>query len=424
MPTTALIRAQFPALDRGTVFFDNAGGSQLPGCVIDAAREYMLSSFVQTGADYAASTRATENVRLAHETVKAFLNGGGKEGNRVGQGIGEVILGPSSTALCYTLAGAYAEAAAAGAFAGRNEIIIATFGHEANVGPWARLASRGFTVKHWDIERDSDGTPRPRLETLQSLLSSRTLLVTFPQVSNVLGEVYDAGAITRACHAAGAQAVVDGVAYAPHHAPDMNAIGCDWYVYSTYKVFGPHMAAMFGRREAFELLTGPNHYFIPRENMPYKWELGGSCHEGCAMVNALWPYACFLADAPEKATGGLDHGVFRAAFRTAASIEDGLMRTLMNYLASRKEVTVIGPTTVDERRVCIAAFTHASKSSGEIARTLNAQGLGARYGSFYSRRLCEQLGLDPVDGVVRISMAHYNSPEEMKQVIAALDGVL
>ena len=421
MPTIQQIRARFPALNRDTVYLDNAGGSQLPDVVIDAVREFLTTSFVSTGAAYPASVRSTETIRRAHEVVKYYLNAASPDGGRVGQGIGEVILGPSSTALCHTLAHAFADAKSAGTLGDRNEIIIGTFGHEANIGPWMRLAHNGFVIREWPAELDTDGTPRPLLATLKKLLSSKTLLVAFPQVSNLLGEIYDPKHITDICHAAGAQVMVDGVAYAPHHAPDVAAFGCDWYVYSTYKVFGPHMAALFGRREALENLTGPNHYFIPRNNLPAKWEVGGCSSEGCAMINALWPYACFMADAQQKTSSPLDSATFKHAFGNMAKLEDTLMHRIVSYLSSRPQLRIIGPTTVDERRVCIASFTHSRKSSSEIVKSMNAQGFGIRSGSFYSPRLCEQLSIDPVDGVIRISLAHYNSIEEIDALLLALD---
>jgi selenocysteine lyase/cysteine desulfurase len=354
--------------------------------------------------------------------VKHFVNGGGSEGARVGQGLGEVIFGASSTEVCNRIANAYAEAKAAGGLGGRNEIIVGTFGHEGNIGCWMKLAQRGFTIREWPCDIDADGTPRPSVATLQSLLNEKTLLVAFAQVSNILGEVYDVRAITTMCHAAGAKVMVDGVAYAPHHAPDVAAWGCDWYVYSTYKVFGPHMGAMFGRHEAFAGLTGPNHGFIARDVMPGKWEPGGSNHEGCAMVNALWPYVTFVAGA--DASAPINHAVFHAAFSRMAELEDGLMRKVISFLSEYKDVRVIGPKTVDEKRVCIAAFVREGVSSASIAKALNAKGFGVRYGNFYSRRLCEQLRIDPSDGVVRISLAHYNSEEELDMLLKELGEVM
>lgn len=398
-------------------FFDNAGGSQLPRCVIDGVTKYLESSYAQGGASYEPSLRATANLKAAHDLVKLFLN--------VPAG-GEVILGQSTTALCHLVANAYADARAEGVAPTRDEIIVASAGHEANVGPWARLAARGFKVTLWPTEKHADGQWRPSMATLASLVSSRTRLVAMPQVSNVLGEVWDVAQATAISHASGAKIIVDGVAFAPHAAPDMGAIGCDWYVYSTYKVFGPHMAALAGTREAFAELTGPNHFFIPRETLPSKFELGGCSHEGCAAINALTPYAAFLAGEDEATPPS--RGLFVRAFGVVRTLEAGLLARLLAYLVSKPRVRLVGPGPESAHRVCTVAFAHATRRSGDIAAEANAQGLGIRYGHFYSKRLIDELtpefGLLPDQGVVRVSLQHYNSVEELERLFAHFDNVL
>ncbi|MFA6043934.1 MAG: aminotransferase class V-fold PLP-dependent enzyme [Phycisphaerales bacterium] len=425
MPTTAArttpslsqIRAQFPALESNIAYFDNAGGSQLPRCVIDAMRNYLESSYAQGGASYEPSLRATANLKAAHDLVKMFLN--------VPVG-GEVILGASTTALCHLVANAYADARSEGAAPARDEIIVSSAGHEANVGPWSRLTNRGFKVTLWPTEKHDDGQWRPSMATLAKLVSNRTRLVAMPQVSNVLGEIWDVAAATRIAHAAGAKIIVDGVAFAPHAAPDMQAIGCDWYVYSTYKVFGPHMAALGGTREAFAELTGPNHFFIPRETLPNKFELGGCSHEGCAAINALTPYAAFLAG--EDANTPPSRGLFERAFGVVRELEAGLLSRLMTYLAAKPRVRLVGPGPESRNRVCTVAFVHNTRRSGDIATEANAQGLGIRYGHFYSKRLIDELtpefGLLPDQGVVRVSLQHYNSVEELDRLFAYFDQAL
>ncbi|MBI1191219.1 MAG: aminotransferase class V-fold PLP-dependent enzyme [Tepidisphaera sp.] len=420
LPNLKDIRAQFPALASEVAYFDNAGGSQLPRCVIEAVTKYMETSYAQLGGGYEPSVRAAANVKAAHELVKVFLN--------VPEG-GSVILGPSTTALCHLVANAYADAGTGG---GRNQIIVATAGHEANVGPWARLAARGFEVTLWPTEMHADGQWRPSMETLAKLVSKRTRLVAMPQVSNILGEVWDVAQATRIAHGAGARMIVDGVAYAPHAAPDMKRIGCDWYVYSTYKVFGPHMAALGGTAEAFGELTGPNHFFIPRETLPNKFELGGCSHEGCAAINALSEYAAFLAGAEAGEAGGVgetpSRELFERAFARVSELESGLLTRLLEYLASKPRVRVVGPASGAAGRVCTVAFVHATRRSSEIATRANEQGLGIRFGHFYSKRLIDELtpefGLLPDQGVVRVSLQHYNSGEELERLFRYFDVAL
>lgn len=417
LPGIEAIRAQFPGLNTPTVFLDNAGGSQVPRVVAEAIRDYLLGSYAQLGGTYAQSRSARATVDAAHEFIKVFVNAAG--GEQQGRGVGEVVLGASTSMLCHVLAGAFAEAR--GAHAGRDEIVVSTVGHESNVGPWFRLAQRGFVVKPWGLNRR---TGTIDAESLAGLLSPRTRLVVFPHVSNILGEIVDAQALCAMARAAGARSVVDGVAFAPHRAVDVRALGCDFYVYSTYKVYGPHMAALFGTQEAFAELTGPNHFFIDPKAVPYKFELGGVNHEGCAGLVALDAYLRFLVGEHAPAGQGFSRGVVERAFDRVTALELPLQQRLVEFLAQRGDCRIIGPAHHHAGRVSTIAFTHARRRSGDIAAEANAQGLGLRFGSFYSHRLATDLGIDPDDGVVRISLVHYNTLDEVDRAIAFLDRAL
>jgi len=404
------IRSFFPALGAPTVYLDNAGGSQVPRVVADAMRDYMLSTYVQLGADYEVSKRSTRTVSDAHAFVKRLVGG---------EGAGEVALGSSSTALCHLLADAYARAGAGQ----RNEIVVAESGHEANVGAWTRLEQRGWRIRWWRIDPDSHET---RIEDLESLLSDRTRLVAFPHVSNLLGGIEDVCEITRRAHAAGARVVVDGVAYAPHRAMDVGAWGVDWYVYSTYKVYGPHMAALYGTHEAFAEVEGPNHFFIPPKEIPYKFELGGASHEGCAGLLALRDYLrALVGDAGAEASSEpIDRAAIERAFERMTALELPLQRRLISYLREKAGVRIIGPATDDASRVATVSFVREGSSSRRIAEAGNAEGLGFRYGHFYAYRLCEALGLEPEDGVVRVSLVHYNTLAEVDRLIEFFERTL
>ncbi len=431
-PSLPEIRAQFPGLDQPTVLLDNAGGAQLPRCVIDATRDYMTRSYVQLGADYDISRRATDTVRCAHAFAKVLVNAADDHDASPGRGSGEVALGPSSSVLCIMLANAYADALAAGTLpTGRTEIVVCTAGHEANIGPWMRLASRGFTIREWPATQDHSpeggGAWRILPSTLAPLLSPRTALVAFPHVSNVLGEIVDLGEVCRLAHAVGARVVADGVAFAPHRAIDIRASNVDWYVFSLYKVYGPHMAALYGRRDAFAELTGPNHYFIGKDDIPYKFEPGGVSHEAAAAFNALWDYLCFLAGETPPDTGGISaprRPVIERAFARMAALERPLQERLLGYLSRKPGVTIAGTADAGENRVPTIAFTREGRSSAAIARAANARALGFRYGHFYSKRLIEQMKLHPDEGAVRISLVHYNSPGEVDRLIETLDALL
>ncbi len=396
MPTLHEIRARFPALATEFAFMDNAGGSQVPEDVIDAVGDYYRSSYVQVGADYPASVAATRTVSEAHSFVERLMGAGSS---------GKAILGSSTSALLRMLADAYAEALPAG-----SEIVVAESGHEANVSPWMHLRKRGFEVKLWPIDPKS-GICRP--ETLAPLLSNRTRLVAMPHVSNILGGVEDIETPTKMAHEVGARVVVDGVAYAPHLAMQVADWGVDWYAFSTYKVFAPHMAALYGTHEAQAELEGPGHFFVPREDVPYKFELGGVNHEGCAGLLGLERYLSFLA-------GGDPAG----AWPKIEALEQPLTAELLGFLARFPDVRVVGRAEAGAGRLPTVSFVHRSRTSKSLADAAAAEGIGIRWGHFYSYRLLAAMGIVPEEGVTRVSLAHTNSGEELEKLFSVLGPLL
>lgn len=404
LPDRAAVRARFPALSSPTVFFENAGGSQLPAEVPAAMSRYMTSTYVQLGAGYPASREATRVVQEAHDFA----------GRLVDDGAGHTILGPSSSALLRMIADGYMDILERG-----REIVIADTGHEANINPWLRLERQGVIVRWWRVDRKS---LELRLEDLDAILNTRTALVLFPHVSNLLGGVVDVARVTRRVHAAGARVVVDGVAYAPHRAIEARAWDVDWYVFSAYKVYAPHMAVLYGKADAVAEITGPNHFFIPKESVPYKFELGGVTHEGCAGLAALQPYLNFLAGVPEE--GPADRAAIRAAFNVMTALEAPLTERLVAWLTDRTGVRVIGPSAPDADRVPTVSFVHEARTSADIAHALDETGIALRNGHMYAWRLCQALGIDPTDGVVRVSLLHYNTPEEVERLLDLLEDVL
>lgn len=398
------IRAQFPALAGPTVFLENAGGSQVPAAVADRMRDYMLSSYVQLGAGYPLSRQATRTVEEAHAFVRLLF--GGDQGT--------AILGPSTSALMEMLARCYGEKLRPG-----QEIVIAESGHEANVGPWARLERSGLDIRWWKVDRRTASCP---VEQLDELLSERTALVALPHVSNLLGEIVDLEEVVRRCHAVGARVVADGVAYAPHRTMDVARWNVDYYAYSCYKVYGPHMAALWAKSDAIAELRGPNHFFIPEDDLPYKFEIGGVCHEGCAGILGLADYLRVLARVPEDAA--LDREAVERAFGVMTACELPLQRRLIDYLGGREDVRIVGPGHAEPSRVGTVSFVHRSLPSRRIVVALDDAGIATRNGHMYAYRLCEALGLDPEDGVVRISLVHYNTPAEIERLIEVLDDAM
>ncbi|MBK7827556.1 cysteine desulfurase-like protein [Nannocystis sp.] len=393
------IRARFPGLAGDELLLDNAGGSQILGSVIDEIADYLRSCNVQHGASYARSRVAVERV-LAGERALASL---------LGDGPGPVIIGSSTTQLVFNLAAALAPSLRPG-----DEIVVSEADHEANVGAWARLAGQGVVVRSWPIERE-----RLRLEPagLAPLLSARTRLVCMTHCSNVVGTIHDVAAVADMVHSVGARLFVDGVAYAPHRGVDAAALGADGYVFSVYKVYGPHLAAAYLSPGFFAELANINHHFLADAGA-YRLEPGGVCYElvaGCAAIPR------YLDELGEALDGPAEVGPRARAWAAIAAHEEALSARLLEFLAACPRVRVVGETCPDRQvRVPTISFVVAGMRSSELPPRLAAQGIGVRFGDFYARALIDRLGLRAQDGVVRVSLVHYNRADEVDRLIAAL----
>ncbi|NNE07011.1 MAG: aminotransferase class V-fold PLP-dependent enzyme, partial [Gemmatimonadetes bacterium] len=211
---------------------------------------------------------------------------------------------------------------------------------------------------------------------------------------------------------------------APHRAMDVQAWNVDWYFYSAYKVYGPHMGALYGSHDAFDGLPGPNHFFIANDDIPYKFEPGGVSHEGCAALLALGNYLRFLCGGRLEDETPCTRGDVERAFDLMTACETATQAPLMEYLLGRDDITIIGPAHAEPTRVPTISFRHRTLASQEIARRLDPTGIAIRAGHMYAYRLCEALSIPVKDGVVRVSLVHYNTPAEVARLIAELDKAL
>ena len=170
-------------------------------------------------------------------------------------------------------------------------IIVTNQDHEANTGPWRRLADEGFEIREWQIDPD---TGHLDLADLAELLDDRVRLVCFPHCSNVVGEVNPVTEITALAHAAGAFVCVDGVSYAPHGLPDVGWMNADIYLFSAYKTFGPHQGLMVMRRALGMQLPNPGHFFN-EESLCKRFTPAGPDHAQVAASAGVADYIDALA---------------------------------------------------------------------------------------------------------------------------------
>ena len=391
------VRRHFPALGEGWALFDNAGGSVPLRGVIDTVAEFMGRWPVQHGATYGLSAEAAARVRAGHDAMAGLI----------GAAPGEVVLGPSTSLNLRILAASLRPLWRDG-----DEVIVTDLDHEANIDAWRRLAETGIVVRTWPVRRE---TATLELEDLDALLTERTRLVAVTHCSNIVGEIVDVAEIARRAHAAGALVCVDGVAYAPHRRVDVAALGIDFYAQSLYKTYGPHVGLLWGRRELLLRARGQYYFFIDEDDVPYKLEPGNPCYELSAALVALPAYFDALAG---------HHGV-DDAWHLVAEHEECLATRLLDFLATQSKLRVLGPAAGDaRRRVPTISFVVEGRTSSTIPPRLDGERIAVRWGHFHSYRLIRELGLLEQDGVVRVSMVHYNSLEEVDRLVSVLDQVI
>ena len=400
------IRAQFPALSdpitARTAFFENAGGSYPCKQVIDRLTRFYRERKVQPYWAFDASRAGGEEMDEARTRLSAML----------GVDEDELSFGPSTTQNVYVLAQAFREWLEPG-----DAIIVTDQDHEANSGAWRRLAEHGVEVREWRIDPET-GALDP--SDLANLLDGSVRLVAFPHCSNVVGQINDVAAITALAHEAGAAVCVDGVSYAPHGLPDVGALGCDIYLFSAYKTYGPHQGLMVVRRRLAEALPNQAHHFNAG-SLYKRFTPAGPDHAqiaACAgmadYIDALYSQLGTPPSEPRERAAAV-HDAMRGR-------EVALMRPLMDWLSGRNDIRLIGPRKPKGRAPTIAI--HHERPGLDLAEQLASHAVAVGGGDFYAVRPLRAMGIDPEHGVLRMSLVHHNTEDEVERLISALDAVL
>ena len=398
----SFVRKQFPALNKGFVFMDNAGGSQILGRTIDYITEYYKNYNVQLGASYEISALAGEKLADATSKVARYINA---------PNIKEVVIGPSTSMLLRILCLSISEQWEEG-----DEVIVTNTDHEANVSCWTDLEKKGIKIKIWKVNPQNFELEIPDLE---NLLSGRTKLVALTHSSNLLGTINPIKEIAKVVHKAGALICVDAVAYAPHRKIDVQDLDVDFYAFSWYKLYGPHLAVMYGRLDLLVKMKGINHYFFKPEDVPYKFQPGNYNFELTYGLKGIPEYFIDLHDHHFDETSASEGEKIRKSFQLVAAHEEKLAAILLNYLNSVQEIKIIGNTSADaSKRVPTISFVHEKIKSPDIVEKVDPFNIGIRFGDFYAKKLVHDLDLEKHGGVVRVSFVHYNTEEEVEKLIS------
>jgi len=393
----AELRQEFPAVARagGFLFFDNAAGAQIPRAVLDAVADHLVARNVQRGGPYRLSQEVDAMLARTREAVAAFVNA---------RRPSEIAFGLNATSFIRAISLAVGQT-----LAGRPQIVVTDLDHEANIATWLALERFGASIAWWKVRDDG----RLHVADLEPLLSRPTRLVACTAASNATGTRVDVAKVAALAHAVGAELFVDAVHFGPHGPIDVQAFDCDYLVCSGYKIFSPHMGFAWCRTESIDRLPTFREEFVP-DTTPDKLEAGTYAYESVAGMEAVIQY---LERLGHRVGGSEDQGrrtILRAAMDAIAAYERTLSKALVDAVLAVEGAAVHGIAEPGRSadRVPTVSFTIAGLSSSAISAALAAEGVGVRQGHMYSPRLMNRLGLMP-EGVVRASLVHYNTLEEV-----------
>ncbi|BFZ57457.1 hypothetical protein PYCC9005_004509 [Savitreella phatthalungensis] len=409
------VRAQFPALSKtDTVYADNAGGTQVLGSVVEYISNYLYTTNAQLGGLYGVSRSSSAAVSRGAAVGAAYVGGAGGD---------EVVFGSSTTQLFTNLS--LALRCEEG-----DELVVSEMDHEANISPWHRLAAlRRLKLHPWRVRKD---TQQLHLDDLAALLNDRTRLVTLTHCSNMLGGINDVRSVCELVHkSSGAQVCVDGVAFAPHRAVDVRALGADFYCFSWYKVYGAHIAMLYASRAAQERLDTLGHYFHTGTDLGTRLGLAGGAYELQASVPSVVAYLRGLATGTptdDDDAAGIHRDVVKA-FDLIAAHEQTLSEVILSYMREKSDVfEIFGRSSGDAKlRVPLISFRVRGRKSSEIVDAIHRRSkIGLRNGHMYSKRMMDHLlgGDDGDQYAVRISLVHYNSIDEARDFVRVLKSII
>ena len=404
------IQKQFPECSDypEVVFCSNAGGSFVARPVLDLFDQYNSHTRVQPYSAFTPSHEAGEAMDAAFAGWAQALN----------SGLDELTLGPSTSMNVYVMAQAVGANWQPG-----DEIIVTQQDHEANIGAWRRKAEeKQVTIREWAIDPET-GLLNP--DDLDDLLNENTRWLFFTHCSNVVGTVNPVADIVRKVRLQSAARVcVDAVSYAPHQICDMKALGVDMYLFSLYKVFGPHQGVLYVNSDLSEELQGQGHYFN-REDIRKRYNPAGPQHSQIAACKGVLDYfdAVHLHHGGDADASPVQK--MQAVSRLISAQERSLAEPIVAWLDESPAVRLLGkPHCADGDRVATMAFKPLHKTAAAVTTAMQQDGIGTEHGDFYAPRALEAMGIETTDGVVRISLVHYNTEAHVQRILTALDRAL
>ncbi len=404
------VREQFPAFSHERTgrwaFFENAGGSYVPGQVIDRLNRFFIEHKVQPYGESDLSMDAGRAMDEGYRAIADLLNADE----------GSITLGPSTTINLYVLAQALRPTLDTG-----DEIIVTNQDHEANIGCWRRLSEFGVLIREWRINPE---TGELDLETLAELLNEKTRLVCVSLCSNIVGTVNPIEKIAEMAHEVNALVVGDAVSYAPHSVMDTKTLGVDFLAYSTYKTYATHLGVLWGHDQALAKLEPQGHFFNT-DAAHYRLNPAGPLHAEIGALGGLSPYFDTLFEHHFPNSDAAAHERAARVFELFTTHEARLAQPVLDLLRDHPNARLIGKDRIEPgQRSPTISFAPSNMKATQVATALSRKEIAVGSGHFYAWRCLQGLHLEPTDGVVRISLVHYNTDAEIRRLLTELGTVL
>ncbi len=409
------IRALFPSLslpaDDGSlpIFLDNPAGTQVPRSVMEAVTEYYLTMNANSGGQFATSCRTEDMAQQTRESMADFLNANSPK---------EIVIGPNMTSLNFALSRALARRLQPG-----DEIVLTRLDHDANLSPWTLIArDHDLRVKWVEIDT-SDCTLD--IGSLEEALSERTRIVATAHASNAVGTINPVKQIAGMAHAVGAWHVVDAVQSAPHIPLDVQAIGCDFLLCSSYKFYGPHLGILWGREELLNSL--PAYKVRPAKDVaPNRWENGTPSYETWNGLRACLAHWRGIGERYAEAGLSLspdNRRNMKSAMTLVNAYESALVTQLIEGLEAIPGLRIAG--IVDKERfawrVPTVSIAKEGKQPDGMAAALAERNVYVWSGDYYAPEIMKRL--ERPEGMLRIGIAKYNTRAEIDRVLNLIESL-
>ena len=414
------IKEEFPGLKKAKswVLCDAAGGTQVHQSVISAISYELSITTANLCKSYPSALNVVQNVARAREVAATFFNCNSYE----------IVFGPNMTSLTNNIARSVGKL-----LTDKSNIIVTQLDHDANISPWVLAANdRNATVKLIKFEKTNCQLD---LDELKTKVDENTKIVAIGAAANSCGSITPikmAVDIVKNASKGKALVYVDAVHYAPHRLIDVQDLGCDFLICSSYKFCGPHAAIMYGKADLLKALD-PYKLMACTDLLPgfescqeSRWETGTASFETIAGIKAAVEYLGSIGVRSKRcnSTESLRQKL-KSGYEAILSHENRISELFLTETKKINGLTVYGSNDVNkiEDRTPTFAINMKHHTAPQLAEKLVNRGIACAAGDFYAINFPKALGLESVGGFVRIAFFHYHTLEDVERVVRCLKDI-